>query len=102
MVVGAIIGVLLISLLLAIFKVVSIPVATVVVIVGLFMVVAIGNRRDRARHRGRHDPGRRLDGNRSALPASGQPEPLGHAAMTQTDVSIVTQPPRDDSQRNDS
>ena len=91
----AILGVLAICLALVMLKLVTIPIAIVLVVAGVFGVVAVGERRDQSRQRGFHDPGRHLDGQRGVLAASPDPQPAEFINV-QTDVNVATQPFRSD------
>jgi len=77
--------------LLVVLKIVSLPIAIALAVAGLFLLVAIGDRRDRPRHRGVHAPSRHLDPDRSVLPTSAEPMPEGFTHQ-QTDVGVATQP----------
>ena len=65
----AVLGLLAVCLLLIVAKVVPVVAGIALMVVGLFAVVGIGERRDRSRQRGLGDPSRRLDPNRGAVPA---------------------------------
>jgi hypothetical protein len=91
------VAVVVVALALMVLKVVTLPLGIVLLIVGVFAVVAAGERRDRSRHRGLGDVSSRLDVNRGVLPMSSEPQSdADDAVRTQIDGNIWTQPPPSD------
>jgi membrane protein implicated in regulation of membrane protease activity len=88
------VAVVVVALALMVLKVVSLPLGIVLLIVGVFAVVAAGERRDRSRQRGLGDVSSRLDVNRGVVPMSTEPQAdADDAVRTQIDGNIWTQPP---------
>jgi hypothetical protein len=65
--VGLIIGVLVVGLALILLKVVPVLLGIVLIVGGLVAVLAIGDRLDRLRQRGHHDPAGSFDAGRGAV-----------------------------------
>ena len=91
----AVLAVLAVGLGLILMKAVPIVLGTILVVVGLVVVLAIGERRDRPRQRSFGDRMSRLDPNRAVLPVGTEPQP-DQWIRDQVDVNIWTQPPRRD------
>ncbi len=91
------VAVVIVALALMVLKVVTLPVGIALLVVGVFAIVAAGDRRDRSRHRGSGDVSSRVDLNRGVVPITSEPqiEPDG-AITTQIDANIWTQPPPSD------
>jgi hypothetical protein len=89
----AVLAVVVVCLGLILIKAVPVLVGIGLMLAGLVVVLAIGERRDRARQRGIGHGIDRLDPNRAAIPAGSEPNP-DQAMRDQVDANIWTQPPR--------
>jgi hypothetical protein len=90
-------AVVVVVLALMVLDVVSIPLGVALLVAGIFAVVAVGQRRDRSRHRGFGDVSGRLDPNRGVVPMSSEPQSDPAIAIrTQIDANVWTQPPPSD------
>jgi hypothetical protein len=86
--VNAVLTVLLVCIALIGAKIVPVLAGVVLMVFGLITVVAMAERRDRARQRGIHDPSQRLDANRASIPASLELAP-GDQLDTYADVHVA-------------
>ena len=88
------VAVVIVALALMVLKVVTLPVGIALLVVGVFAIVAAGERRDRSRHRGMGDVSSRVDLNRGVVPITSEPQTEADGAIrTQIDANIWTQPP---------
>jgi hypothetical protein len=88
----ALLAVMAVGLGLILIKAVPILVGIALIIVGLVAVLAIGDRRDRARQRGIGEAASRLDPNRALIPVGTEPK-ADQSIRDQVDANIWTQPP---------
>jgi hypothetical protein len=92
-VVIAVLAVVTVVVALVLLDVVTLPIGMALVVVALFGVVAIGQRRDRGRQRGMTDGVRRLDARRGVVPTAAEPRSDGFSGLSHWEVDVATQPP---------
>jgi hypothetical protein len=91
----AVLAVVVVCLGLVLIKAVPVLVGIGLMLAGLVVVLAIGERRDRARQRGIGPGIDRLDPNRAAIPIGAEPN-QDQAIRDQVDANVWTQAPRRD------
>jgi hypothetical protein len=90
-----VVAVLLVGIALVILKIVPVIPAIALVFIGLFAVVAIGERRDRGRQRGTPDVMRRLDVDRGIVPTDLDHDPYDQL-VTYVDTQVASKLADDD------
>jgi hypothetical protein len=85
----AVLAVLIVGLSLIILKVVPILVGIALTVIGLFVVAAVVDRRDRGRQRGLRDLSRRLDVDRGIVPTDLDHDPYDQP-VTYVDTQVAS------------